>query len=263
MIEKDPYAEIAPFYDLEFNSVDADVEMYLGYASMVGSPILELGCGSGRLLEPIAAAGYEITGIDNSPKMVERAISRLSERFPASAATAQAGDMRDLSAFEAHSFRLIFSAINSFLHLPSQEDQMRSLRSIRSVLDRDGLLILDLFHPTPETLRRLHDRYALDAIWHTEDGRRIERFSYRQLDVAEQTIHTTLIYDVVALDGSVTRRTTRYDTRYVHRFEMEALIELTGFELEGIYGSYQLDPFDADSEQMVFVMHRTANYGED
>src|SRR5690606_5833796 len=132
--------------------------------------------------------------------------------------------MRTIPLSNAQPFRLVFSAINSFLHLADRSDQLRSLRSIREVLDRDGLLVLDLLHPTPDTLKRMDDRYTFDASWQLSADRRVERFSYRQLDVAEQTIMTTLFYDLVDVEGNIKRTTTSYSTRYIHRFEMESLL---------------------------------------
>jgi ubiquinone/menaquinone biosynthesis C-methylase UbiE len=262
MTTEDPYAEIAPYYDLEFERLDADIDLYLGYANAVGGPILELGCGTGRVLIPLAKAGFSIHGIDNSPSMIELARERVQSAGMEGRVHLAVQDMGDIESYGQDSFNLVFSTINSFLHLESRDDQIATLRAIRSVLDRNGLLVLDMFNPTPETLIRMDDRYTFDASWETASGEKVERFSHRQVDAASQMIHTTLFYDLTAIDGSMKRRTTSYLTRYVHRFEMEGLLSETGFEIEGIYGSYSLDPLERDSDQMIFVAHRTANPDE-
>src|SRR5918994_6332077 len=74
---KDPYAELPDLYDLEHAGFSDDVELYLRLAEVVGDPILELGCGTGRVLAPLAAAGHRITGIDRSRSMLDRARSAL------------------------------------------------------------------------------------------------------------------------------------------------------------------------------------------
>jgi ubiquinone/menaquinone biosynthesis C-methylase UbiE len=260
MTTEDSYAEIAPFYDLEFDAFDADVELYLGYASMVGGPILELGCGTGRLLEPLARTGFPLTGLDNSPAMIEQARKRLSDSC--GDISLVHGEMQDLRAFDQHMFRLVIVAVNSFLHLETRETQLEALRQIRRVIDRDGLLLIDVFNPTPSTLARMDDHYAFDSSWTLNQEHTVQRFSQRHLDSAEQMITTRLFYDVVATDGSLRRRSTMYTMRYVHRFELELLLENAGFEVEGIYGSYSLDPFEHDSEQLIAVAHRTPNPGE-
>ena len=70
---EDPYAELPELYDLEHAGFSDDVELYLRLAEVVGDPILELGCGTGRVLAPLAAAGHRITGIDRSRPMLDRA----------------------------------------------------------------------------------------------------------------------------------------------------------------------------------------------
>src|SRR5918993_5294276 len=77
---EDPYAELPDLYDLEHAGFSDDVELYLRLAEVVGDPILELGCGTGRVLAPLAAAGHRITGIDLSPPMLERARATLQMR---------------------------------------------------------------------------------------------------------------------------------------------------------------------------------------
>jgi hypothetical protein len=108
----------------------------------------------------------------------------------------------------------------------------------------------------------MDEHYTFDAEWRLNSGSTVQRFSHRQVDSAEQRITTRLFYDLISLDGAVTRRTTSYVMRYVHRFELEALLSEAGFELEGIYGSYSLDPLEHDSEQLIAVSHRTPNAGE-
>src|SRR5215216_3132795 len=74
---EDPYADLPELYDLEHAGFRDDIELYLRLAEVVGDPILELGCGTGRVLLPLAAAGHRITGIDRSRPMLERARSTL------------------------------------------------------------------------------------------------------------------------------------------------------------------------------------------
>src|SRR5688572_14229671 len=69
----DPYAVLPELYDLEHAGFFDDIDLYLRLAEVVGDPILELGCGTGRVLEPLAAAGHRVTGIDRSPPMLNRA----------------------------------------------------------------------------------------------------------------------------------------------------------------------------------------------
>jgi SAM-dependent methyltransferase len=251
----DPYATIAPYYDLEHGSYDADIELYLGYAGMIGSPILELGCGTGRLLVPLAQAGYDVSGIDSSPAMIELAHERLAaEGLPE--VNARVGDMCVPDHYPNSHFRLVFAAFNAFLHLETRQEQLAALAAARRVLHHNGLLIVDIFQPTPAVLQNLDDQFRLDGQWSLPSGERIDRISSWRLHVAEQRIETTLFYDRLLASGELRRTVASYVTRYVHRFEMEGLLEEAGFAIEGIYGSYQLEPLDDNSRTMIFVAHR-------
>lgn len=253
----DAYAAIAPFYDLEFGEFDADVDLYLGYADYVGSPVLELGCGTGRLLLPLARAGLQVHGIDSSPAMIARAQARL-EDAGVSDVELRTGDMTDLSAYPDAHFRMVFAAINSFLHLETRGRQLTALTEVRRVLHPDGIMILDIFHPTPAVLHAMDEALRVDGQWPLPTGGRVDRFSMRRVYPAEQRIETTLYYDHTEPGGSVRRTVTSYTMRYIHRFEMEGLLDQAGFVLEGVYGSYELDPLEDDSAIMLFVAHRRA-----
>jgi len=248
------YEAIAPWYDLEFDAFDADLDLYRGYAEIVGSPILELGCGTGRLLIPLAQDGFEITGVDASSAMLARAEQRVAAAG-VDAVDLRRLDMRALGDLPAAHFRLVFCAVNSFLHLETRADQLLALQAVHRLLDRSGLFVLDIFHPTPSTLQTMDDRLLLDGSWMLQDGSRIERFSQRRVSPAQQIIDTTLIFDQTGTDGIVKRALTSYRTRYIHHFEMLGLLEESGFEIEGIYGSYELDRFDDGSPVMIFVAH--------
>ncbi len=249
------YRQIATWYDLEFDDHEADIDLYRGYAEIVGSPILELGCGTGRLLVPLAQEGYDVVGVDTSTDMLERARARL-DAVQVTNAQIWRLDMRQLGDLPDEHFRLVFCAVNSFLHLGSREDQLSALRAAGRVLHHRGVLILDVFHPTPSSLQTMDDRLTLDGTWSVPDGSRIDRFSYRRVHPAQQLIETTLLYDQTAPDGTMRRTSTSYQTRYVHHFEMLGLLDDAGFALESVYGSYALDPLEDGSDVMIFVAHR-------
>jgi SAM-dependent methyltransferase len=248
------YDAMAPWYDLEFDEFDADVDLYRGYAAIVGSPILELGCGTGRLLVPLAEAGYQVTGIDNAPEMLEHARRRL-QRAGLDNVNLRQLDMRALASFPSEHFQMVFCAVNSFLHLETPDDQLLALRGVRSLLKPSGIFVVDLFHPTPSTLLGMDDRLQHDGGWTLPDGARIDRFSQRHLSPSRQMIETTLFIDRTSPDGDVRRSVSSYRTRYIHQFEMLALLDAAGLELEGVYGSYELEPLEDQSTNMIFVAH--------
>src|SRR6266852_3377661 len=72
------YDLIAPFYDIEHAHFDEDLSLYKNFAEMCGSPLLELACGSGRLLVALARQGFELTGVDSSAVMLNLAKEALN-----------------------------------------------------------------------------------------------------------------------------------------------------------------------------------------
>ena len=71
------------FYDLYFTGLEGDVEFYVEEALETGAPVLELGCGTGRILVPSALAGVHITGLDLSAELLKSARQKLAAADPA------------------------------------------------------------------------------------------------------------------------------------------------------------------------------------
>lgn len=248
----DLYGAYARFYDLEFDGVDADLLPIEQFARRAGSPILELACGTGRALLPLARASFEVTGVDASPAMLEVARRKVSEEGLEARVTLVEQDMRTL-ALDRH-FNMAFVAANSFCHLLTLDDQLAALGRIRAHLKPGGLLLLDLFNPDPARLGEFQGQMALDKIMHDADtGRRVMRFRSEQVDLARQVVHVTYVADELDDAGKVRRTVFPFSMRYLFRYELELLLRHTGFQIEAIYGSYDLDEFESDSEKLLAV----------
>ena len=111
------YEPIAAYYDSEHDSFADDIEWYLHLARVAGPRVLELSCGSGRLLAPLAAAGNRVVGVDSSEAMLERARERLHSTIARGQVTLVQGDMQDLAAFGPGSFDLVIIPLNGLLHV--------------------------------------------------------------------------------------------------------------------------------------------------
>ncbi|MHB1006364.1 MAG: class I SAM-dependent methyltransferase [Chloroflexota bacterium] len=250
------YDLLSRYYDLEHDEFDDDVGLYLGFAARTGSPLLELGCGTGRLLLPLAAAGYRVTGVDVSAAMLAKAGERLAADASASARVSLVqADARDLALGERYA--LAFWAINSFMHLTTQADQLRALARTHDALRDSGLLILDLFSPEPQLLLEADGRLMHDASWSLAgDGGTVVKTSSRRLDAANQVLDVTYFYDEFTPDGQLHRVASPFAMRYLHRFEAQLLLERAGFVVEAVYGGYELNPFDSYSLRMIFVARK-------
>ncbi len=248
------YETLARFYDLEHEALTADVDLYRNFAHRCGSPILEPGCGTGRVLVPLAQAGYEITGLDNSPAMLARARQRLSTRSPDVRARVNLiqADMRDFAL--ARRYTMAFVAINGFMHFLTLEDQLRALRCIHLHLIPGGTFILDLPHISPSLLVSSDERVAVhDEYREPNSGLPIHKWITGSVDQARQLQHLHFMYDQVQPDGVVKRTMVAFTLRYFYRYEVELLLDKAGFEVEGVYGSYELDVYEDPCERLLFV----------
>ena len=251
----DPFAAYAGFYDVDYAGVDDDLFMIRQFAARCGSPILELACGTGRVLLPLARDGYRVVGVDVSPAMLQVARHRVTGEGLEERVALLEQDMRALSLDQ--SFTLALVALNSFCHLLSTDDQLAALAGVRQHLEPGGLLLLDLFNPDLGQLLDSRSQITLDRIWTTPDrGHRVMKMRSQSVDLAEQIIHVTLLLDEMDGQGQVRRTVFPFEMRYLFRHELELLLRHAGFEVEAIYGSYELADFHAGSERLIAVARR-------
>jgi SAM-dependent methyltransferase len=248
----DLFDSYAPFYDLDYADCYADGQLIQQLALRCGSPILELGCGTGRLLVPLAAAGYEVTGVDVSEAMLEIARQKVALEGLRDRVKLAKQDMRELDLVGC--YNLAFAAINSFMHLMTVEDQLIALLRIRQHLSTNGLLVLDLFNPHPDRLLDSQGQVVLEKVMtDPETGRRLMKFKTQRVDLAEQFVHNTVFLDEVDDEGRLRRTLFPYSLRYIFRGELELLMLRAGYQMEAVYGSYELDEFTSDSDKMIAV----------
>lgn len=258
----DPYSDIVALYDLEHEAFREDIGFYLQLAEVVGDPILELGCGTGRIVEPLAKAGWRVTGLDQSRPMLARARERVESAAVGDRVTIDERSMIELDAAPGGPYGLAIFSLNAFLHLQTVEEQRRALEASHRALDPRGMLVIDVFNATPDYLQGLDGRVAADGQWTLPGGEIVQRFSARTLSASEQMIDTTLWYDVIDLDGQLRRHLSMFSLRYVSRSELELMLELAGFVEWQIYGSYDLDTFTDESERLIVTAEVTAARGK-
>jgi len=261
--EYDEYAFIADLYDHVVPYRDRpDVQFFVEAAKEAGSPVLEVGCGTGRVLIPTARAGLDIVGLDLSPYMLAVCRQRLrdeSEAVQGRVRLVQA-DMREFALGDT--FTLATIPFRPFQHLMTVEDQLSCLASIRRHLVDDGVLILDVFNPSLDFLvnRPVGDEFGEEPEFSMSDGRRITR-RHKTLahDRFNQISDFEFVYYVTHADGREERLVHSFRLRYLFRFEVEHLLARAGFKVEHLYAGYDKSAYGSRYPgELLFVARRTS-----
>lgn len=248
----DPYAPIADLYDAEHRDWTDDLGLYRALAARAGGPVLELGCGSGRVAIALAEAGHEVHGIDSSEAMLAIARDTLGPRhLPV---TFTPGDMRRFE--RQRDVGLVICALDTLLHLPSADDVRATFAAAHAVLRTGGLLAFDVVCPSPDVLAMSDGVLRRQSTFAGPGGPEVTHFVSWDIDPDAQTIDTTHFYDWMTDVGYVRRRTTSFRLRYLTRGEAEDGLRAAGFRDVELYGNAQLDPFEPDSDRMIFVATR-------
>ncbi len=237
------YAFVADLYDYVTPYASrSDVDFFVEAAREAGGAVLEVGCGTGRVLIPTARAGVPITGLDLSTHMLDVCRGRLAAEPPAVQDRVRLveGDMRDFDL--GQTFALVTIPFRPFQHLTTVADQIACLCTIHRHLQPGGRLILDLFNPSLPALTRdnvgqeidLQEEFALP------DGRRVaRRHKVVSRDLFQQLQQIELIYYVTHPGGRQERLVHAFPMRYLFPFEAQHLLTRCGFQVEALYGDYQ------------------------
>ncbi len=249
------YETIARYYDAENASMTADFALHSELASEYGDPVLDVGCGSGRVMLHLAREGFRVVGVDYSAAMLARGrqhVARLPDDVRARV-TFVHGDALSV-ALPGGPFRLISVPYNGFMHFQALDDQLAALRRFRALLADGGALLLDL--PNAGEAYGTQDDGALvleRTFIEPESGNLVLQHSVSELDRIEQQLHVTWIYDEVHADGAVHRTLAPLVLRYVFPGELRLLLAAAGFALVALYGSYEQDPFEDGSPRMIVL----------
>lgn len=253
--------ESALFYDHVATGVEGDVAFYVEEAYSARSPVLEIGCGTGRILIPVAEAGLEVVGLDASPDMLAIAGKKLEWCGPDIHGRVQLvrGDMRDFALDRL--FSLVTIPYRAFLHNLSVEDQLRTLERVRAHLSEDGRLILNVFDPKVQLLAA--GRWSVPSgrrreFVHPRTGNRVtikEDFRY---DVDGQLVEGEFVFDEIddATGAIVATTHSPLTLRYIFRYEMEHLLARSGLRVEMLFGDFKRGPYRAGGEQIWVARRR-------
>ncbi len=239
----------ARLYDLMYpqsGEVSTKVDFYLDLATAARRPVLELACGTGSVLLPIAARGIECEGVDLSSDMLTAAQAKFEAK--ALSALFHIGDMASFDL--GRRFGLIFIASNSLLHLHSADDIVRCFQSVHGHLRQGGRFAFDIFNPSVRVLAGA-------------DGTRREMQRFDDPEKGEVRVDVAERYDAVAqvtrgvwyfsTESETDFLTVSVDVRSIFPQELPLLVETGGFRLLERYGDFSYSPFTNESPHQVCV----------
>lgn len=246
----------ASFYDFHSLGLEGDVQFYLEEVRKAGAPVLEIGCGTGRILLPIAQAGNAIVGLDRSSDMLAVLRHKLAKLAPDVQARVELveGDMRDFSL--GRRFNLITIPYRAFLHLSTPKAQRQALECIRKHLTDDGRLIFNVFDPNLEmiasSLGMAGGGLKRDSEFiHPETGNQVIVWYAGQYNPETQLLNAYFIFEEIDTQGQVIQKVYNPLTlRYIYRYEMRYLLEISGYKVEALYGDFQRGLFRYGGEQI-------------
>lgn len=243
----------AQFYDAYFTGVEGEVDFYVDEAADVGGPVLELGCGTGRVLLPIARSGVEVVGLDRSPQLLAVLREKLGgeEETTAGRVRLVEADMVDFSLEQT--VAAAFIPYRSFQHLLDRQDQERALHAIGQHLEEGGRLVFNTYDPLGDIAREgLASPMRKDLDFFDErTGRAVVVYYSRQVDPQVQIIEQELLFEEFDEEGvSLGRWLSVLQLRWTPQGEMAHLLERCGFHVDALYGDFEGAPYPGYGEQV-------------
>jgi SAM-dependent methyltransferase len=260
----DSYSVTAKYYDGAYATKQdlVDLPFYLELAEQHRSPLLEVACGTGRVLIPIVRKGIEIHGVDNSRPMLQILQNSL-DREPLEVrqrVTLHEGDMRDFRL--GAQFRLVIIPFRPMQHMHTVEDQVSALTTAALHLSKDGILAFDVFYPKFEMLTSKMGEEVLEFEWSPgPNPAEVVRRYFRKdsVDKINQIFYFTFIYHTFRDGELILEETEEFKLSYFTYPHLRALFLLAGLEPVAEYGSFAKTPLDNRAEQMIFLLRRARN----
>lgn len=252
------YDLIARYYDLSHDRLVEDIPLLLRLAGETGGPVLEIGAGSGRLLVPLARAGFGVTGIDLSDEMLARAEARLAGESADTRANVRlvAADVRSLVLPGDAGFGLAIFGYNTFMHL-DEATAGTALKRLRPLLRPDGRLLIDVANPMLLSMAADDPEFVLEEVLRDDArGGKIRQYTAYEAVPGEQAVDVSWLYedDRGVGENDEPKRVEvhlRYHYLYPHQYDL--LLSLTGYRLTSIAGGYKGEPFDEESDRLILL----------
>jgi SAM-dependent methyltransferase len=259
--QADSYNVSAKYYDAAYAAKKdlVDIPFYVDLAQRLGGPVLEIACGTGRVLLNIGRAGLEIVGVDQSKAMLNVFETQL-QREPSevrSRVSVYEGDMRRFRL--GRKFPLVIIPFRPMQHMLTLKDQIAALTTASAHLQENGRLAFDVFFPLFDRIPTGIREEMLELEWtlDSQPATTVRRYFRKEsFDKVGQTFSATFIYRTYQGGTLVREETEPLKMSYYTYPHLRGLFLLTGLEPVEEYGSFDKAPLDNSSTEMIFVLKK-------
>ena len=249
------YSVIAPFYDQDYAGIleGKDVAFYLQLAEAAGGPVIEMGCGTGRVLIPLARAGITIHGMDSSQAMLDQLHASLESETAEtrSRVSLTHGDIRSTDV--GRRFALVTVPANVPHSFLERHEQRAWLANARRHLAPGGALCFDVFQPNFQIMLLPPGEWFLDADrFDARTGHRVRRFHRCEHELEFQRFRVEMRWVEEDTAGhTLSETSSSIMQRWFTRGELELLLELEGFRITDYWGNFDRAPFGAGATHQI------------
>ena len=242
----------ARLYQAQYQSFELDFPFWTTLAAEVGDPILEMGCGTGRLVIALARKGYRVIGLDHDAAMLERAETALDPSLRDQVTWIRSS----LATYQLNEpVQLAIGALNTFAYLDDTSFCV-ALRSARSNLTAAGLIALDLPAFDTDAASTNEDDDPLDVFIEPETGTSIELRAVVDDQIPGQ-LSVTWLYDELLPDGQVMRHPLEEIYYQRREDQLRQLVLECGLTVRSVFGDYDFSEYNPGSEQLLLVLEKS------
>jgi SAM-dependent methyltransferase len=236
-------------YDAILGNLEYGNDFYLGLARAARGPVLDVACGTGRILLPCLQADVDVDGLDLFPGMIAQLQSK----------AAALGLRPNVFEADMRSFRLtrryalIMIPFNAFVHCLTTDEQIAALVCCREHLLPGGMLVFDTFFPGGSIIVATDNTRVLELeTTHPETGCPLRVFDIRSFDRVAQIQNSLMEIEVLDAAGNVTTtHRSRTAIRWIFKGEMELLLRVAGFDRWKITGGFDGRPLEKETDLMI------------
>lgn len=235
------YQKAAKYYDLIHQNHTGDIGLFTKLAEENGGPILDIGCGSGRLMIPIAQSGVKVVGIDNSADMINVAQAQIE--------TAKVDVMlveQDILAWQTEQqFKLILIGMNTLMEF-SNQTVLDLLKTAAKLLDANGKIIIDVIQPFIMASLENEDGALAEDEALNNNGRKLPMWSGWSAEHEKQQVQ---IKWRIQDGGQQVEFSNLFHYRYLD--QLMDYLPAANLKIDTVWGNYEQEAYDQDSERMI------------